>query len=98
MNSNEVKEYKVLRPIGWNGRREKGAIIRLTEEEASAYSKDLITPVVAVAEVVDNKVKLEDMPLEDLKFAELKQLAENLKLDTSGTKADLLERIKLSRQ
>lgn len=93
-----TQNYKVLKPIGWNGRREKGEVVKLTDEEASAYSSEyieLVTPVV-VKEV--EEIALENKPLETLKFAELKELAVKLGLDANGSKADLLERITLARQ
>jgi hypothetical protein len=93
----KTKQYKVLKPIGWNGRREKGSIINLTDVEASAYSPEYITPVVVEAPKVA-EVPLKDRPIDDLKFAELKELALEMKLDTGGSKADILERIKLARQ
>ncbi len=38
--------YKVLKPIGWSGRRERGEVLEMTEAEASAFGPDYLEPVV----------------------------------------------------
>ena len=92
--SEEKKEYKVLNPIGWNGRRERGEIISLTEAEAAAIggNVELFVPEVPVVEK-----PLADKPIEDMKKAELESLAAEMKLDTTGSKADLVESITLAK-
>lgn len=92
---NSIKEYKVLKPIGWNGRRERGEIIRLSDEEASAYAPDMIT--LNKPEPVEETVSPEDVPVEELKKAQLEELATKMGLDASGSKADLIERINLAK-
>ena len=42
--SNDKKEYKVLRPIGFSGRREVGEILELTEAEAENIGSDYVVP------------------------------------------------------
>jgi hypothetical protein len=98
MTSDNRKEYKVLQPIGLSGRREKGEIVKLTDEEAAAFSPALIELITPVEETEADEIPLADRPLDTLKFAELKELAIQLGLETSGSKADLLERITLARQ
>lgn len=94
----KTNEYKVLQPIGWNGRREKGEVITLTEEEASSYSSDLITLVTpAPVEEEENIVPLAERDINTLKHAELKTLAAELGLEATGTKADLVDKINLFR-
>ena len=90
------KEYRVLRPIGFGGRQEKGTILSLSDADAQSLPADalqLLSQEAPAPEVED----LSQTPIANLKLAELKDLASKLGLDTSGTKADLSERITLSR-
>lgn len=41
----ETKKYKVLKPIGFGGRREVGEIVEMTDEQAKAFPADLLEPV-----------------------------------------------------
>lgn len=81
--------------ISYKGVRfNKGAQIELTTEEATNYGA-------SVSLVVEDAPQPEPEPekaLEDMTAGELKELAASLELSTSGTKADLYERIKLHRE
>ena len=90
------KEYRVLRPIGFGGRRERGEIISLSDADAANLPIDAIQ-LLSQEAPAPKAEDLEAKPLEDLKLAELRALATKLGLATSGTKADLYERIKLAR-
>ena len=97
--SNIKKEYKVLQPIGWNGRREKGEIIRLSDEEAKAYSPDMIAlNVAAPIKEEENSTPLSEQDVDTLKKSQLEELAAEMGLEVTGTKADLVERIKLAKE
>lgn len=45
--------YKVLKPIGWSGRRERGEVIEITEAEASAYGPDYLELVLPKSDTED---------------------------------------------
>lgn len=45
--------YKVLKPIGWSGRRERGEVIEMTEAEASAFGPDYLEPIVPKSDTED---------------------------------------------
>ena len=92
----QKKQYKVLRPIGYGGRRERGEVIDLSDEQAASLPPDAIQLLSTVAEP-PKEVALEERPLETLKVTELRELASKLGLKTDGSKADLVERINLSR-
>ncbi len=86
--------YKTLCAILHKGDRvEKGKVIDLTAEDVKRLDPSEISPVadVEVAPVIAEPEK----PLEEMTAAELKDKAAALELSTSGTKADLLERITL---
>ncbi|MFA5128565.1 MAG: hypothetical protein WC445_01210 [Patescibacteria group bacterium] len=38
-------KYKVLKPIAWSGRREKGEIVEMPEEEAKNIGAEFLAPV-----------------------------------------------------
>lgn len=88
------KEYKVLNPIAHSGRVERGEVVLLTEDEASNFTAanvELVIPV-PVEEVKPEKT------IDDMELQELKAKAEALNLSTTGSKADLQERIALAEQ
>lgn len=39
---NEMKDYKVLKPIGLDGRREVGEIVKLTDEQAKSIGDEYV--------------------------------------------------------
>lgn len=84
--------YKTMRAIIFRGDRvEKGREIDLSEEDAARLGDD-VTPAVADAAPAEPEP---EVALEDMTLKQLKAKAEALGLSTEGTKADLLERIKL---
>lgn len=86
--------YKVLKPIAFGGRQEKGAVIDISEETANAIGDEY---VVKLSEKEESKVEVpEEKDLDDMSVAELREKAIKLDLAKSGTKADLIERIKLA--
>lgn len=97
MSQDTRKQYKVLRPIGFSGRQERGTVVSMTDDEARAFGPEFVVPFVAGEEVADAPAKptVETEDLSALKVAELREMAEGLGLDTDGTKADLVERITL---
>ena len=70
----------------------KGTTIELTPEEAKPLALHLIG---AAVEETPEPEPTPEKPLEEMSAAELKEKADSLGLSTSGTKADLLERITL---
>lgn len=93
MSNPEKLPYKVLRPLGISGRVERGQVVYLTSEQAKAYSVEDLVPYESEAEVA--RTGEDERAIEDLSLAELKGKALELGLKTSGSKADLIERIKL---
>ena len=89
----ENKQYKVINPIAHplGGRVERGEVILLTESEALNFGAN-VSPV--ISEKVE--VKVEEVSIEKLSLLELRAKAKELDLSTSGSKADLIERISLS--
>lgn len=85
-----MKQYKVLTPIGFGGRREQGEIIEMSDEDALNYAH-CIAP--AVEEV---KIEVVEIALSEMSKANLVEKAGSLTLSTEGTKADLIERIRLA--
>lgn len=89
-----MKTYEVLKPIGYGGRQEKGAILELPEDVASAFGSEYVRESNKEATVVAKGEK-EETPLKGMKLAELRKKAKELGLDESGTKPDLIDRITL---
>ena len=87
-------KYKVINPIAWSGRRERGEIIEMTELEASNFSKSLL-PIDAVIKQEEVQTKIVPKSIDELSIAELKEKAKELGLSVRGTKSDLIERITL---
>jgi len=89
-----TKLYKVLKPIGYGGRQEKGAVIEIDEAYAKAIGSEYVVEAgkgeVATTETVEEKA------VEEMSLAELKAKAKALKLPATGSKADLIERINLA--
>lgn len=87
-----IKKYKVLRPIAWGGRQERGTEVEMDDQEAANIGDTYLEEVGSVTPVETPT----DTPLEKMTVAQLKQLAASKELSTAGTKADLLERIQLA--
>lgn len=88
---NEKKQYKVLNPIGHSGRRERGEIVLLTEDESANFGAEYVELV--VAQEVSAKV---ETPIDEMTVKQLREKAKELGLDEDGSKSELLERIQLS--
>lgn len=74
-------------------RVERGTEVELSEKEAARYAQDLVP--VAEAFEPEPEADEEEVSLDDMTAIELKEKAGELGLSTSGTKADLIERISL---
>lgn len=86
--------YKTLSALSIKGTRvERGEVIDVDPAYAASIGSDYLTPL-------DLKAPVETEPqaevsLEDLTKVELAELCDKAGLSTKGTKADLIERIKL---
>lgn len=91
----DKKQYKVINPIGLDGRRERGEIISLSDADAGTHLEAgniaLHTPVKAATPADPKDVS-------ELSVKELREKAKELGLDATGSKADLVERIQLHEQ
>jgi len=87
-----MSKYKVLLPIAYGGRSEKGSVVEMSDDEAKAYGPDYVQPFTAhtTEDVLEDETALADMSL-----IALKNKAKALGLSTGGGKADLIERITL---
>ena len=89
-------KYKVLHPIAFGGRRERGEVVSIPDSEAPSYVKPgLVEAYGGEVEAVNEN---EEKSLDEMSAAELKAKAKDLGLPTTGTKADLQERIELHLQ
>lgn len=82
-----------------NGARiEKGGVVDISPELAASIGTDYLVSAESATKPAEEVVVDDSTPksLEDLSLAELKEEAKKLDLVTSGTKADLVERIKLA--
>lgn len=87
--------YRTNVALSFKGDRvAKGAQIELSEEEAKVFDPADITPVDSIP-APEPETVLADIPLEEMSASELKERAKELNLSTSGSKADVLERITL---
>lgn len=93
MSTNDRLPFKALRPLGISGRVEKGEIVYLTAQEAKGYSKEDLAPFTPEATA---GVGEDTRALSELSLAELKERAAAKGLKTSGSKADLIERLELA--
>ena len=81
--------------LGIKGDRfEKGAEIELTAEEAAMFDPSDLVPAGSVA-APSAEVPATDVSIEDMSLAQLKARAKELGLATTGSKADIQERITL---
>ncbi len=53
----EKKKYKIIRPIGFYGRREIGEILELTDDEFKAFGSEYLEPVIESATADEEKVE-----------------------------------------
>lgn len=95
-----IKTYKVLLPIGFGGRQEKGAIVEMEESHAKAFGPEYLVEVkkgeMATEKTSDNETSTDGTSLDEMSLSELKAKAKEMKLDATGSKADLKERITLA--
>lgn len=85
--------YKTVCAISYKGDRVRpGTEVDLTAEEAANYG----TSVVVVDEPIPEPTPEPEKAIDDMTAAELKDKAAAMGLATNGSKADLLERIKLA--
>lgn len=91
-----IKSYRVLRPIGYSGRREIGEIVEIDESYALAIGPEYVEEV--KDGVVTTETKTDETPVEEMSHKELKEKAKDLNLPIDGSKADLIERITLAQK
>lgn len=53
----EKKPYKVIKPVGIDGRKEVGEIVQLTDEEAQQIGSEYVVPESESASADENKVE-----------------------------------------
>lgn len=87
-----MSKYKILFPIAYGGRIEKGSVVELPEDVAKAYGPEYVELVTSnnTEDVAD-----EEVDISELSLIGLKNKAKALGLSTTGGKADLIERITL---
>lgn len=99
MSVEKTIKVKVLKPIGYGGRVEKGEVIEMTEAYVASFGPEYVVPATsAEAEEVDATEEGEEVALKELTLSELREKAKSLDLSTAGTKADLIERIELAQE
>ena len=92
MSKIEIKTYEVLKPIGYGGRQEKGTVLSMPVADAEAIGTEYL---VESQEAPTKKASSPKKEVSKMSIAELRAYAEELELDTDGSKADLVERITL---
>ena len=60
----EKKPYKVIKPVGIDGRKEIGEIVQLTDEEAQQIGSEYVVPESESASA-DENTKVEENPEAD---------------------------------
>jgi hypothetical protein len=89
--------YVALNALSYKGTRiERGEVIDIDSELAASIGSDSLTPF--VEEVKVEEPKAEDPNFTEMNKQELVELADSLGLKSSGTKADLIERLTLHYQ
>lgn len=90
------KAYKALCAIFAGQRYEKGETVFLTDDEAKAWGSDYVQPIVEKQEsTLEEQVETD---LKKLSKDDLIEKCKELELPTNGSKADLIERITLSKE
>jgi len=51
------RKFKVLKPIGFYGRREIGEIVEMTDDEFNAFGSEYLGPVIESATAGEKKVE-----------------------------------------
>lgn len=91
-----MTKYRVLHPIGYAGRRERGDIVDLPDSIANSF----LTP--GLVELYDGPKEEAPAPqvnsdnLDSLTVNQLRDKAKELGLSATGSKADLVEKISLA--
>lgn len=85
-------KYKILLPIAYGGRIEKGTVCELPEDVARAYGSEYVVPA-DTHDTVD--AVIDETPIADMTLLQLRDKAEALGLSKGGSKTDLIERITL---
>jgi hypothetical protein len=98
MSNQETKTYEVVKPIGWEGRHEKGEILEMPVSVAKAFGTEYVVEVTAKATGDDDTDSSDDVSVSKMNLKELQAKAEELGLAKTGSKADLQERIALKLQ
>lgn len=89
----DKQPYKVLKPIGEDGRKERGEIVYLTKERANAIGAEYVVPCEPTAIEQKNSDVQENEARAELSVPELRKLCEKNGLVKTGTKSDLLARL-----
>ena len=90
-------KVKVLKPIGYGGRVERGEIIEMSEDYVKSFGPEYVVPVDSAEADETDTTDGDEKPLDEQSLSELRATAKSLNLSTAGTKADLVERIELAR-
>lgn len=78
----EKKKYKVLKPIAFDGRKDVGEIVELTEEQAQTFGNDFLELVIEpVPSAEEEKVEADAKP----ENQEKKEESENEESDKSDS-------------
>lgn len=93
-----ISKYKVLKPIGYGGRQEKGTIIDMDDDTAKAYGPEYVIAYKGSSAEDEATDVNTDKDIEEMSLAELKATAKAMGLPTAGSKADLQERIALAKE
>lgn len=90
-------KVKVLKPIGYGGRVEKGEVIEMSEDYVNSFGPEYVVPVDSAEADETGSTEGDEKPLDEQNLTELRATAKSLDLSTSGSKADLVERIELAK-
>lgn len=97
MSVEKTIKVKVLKPIGYGGRHEAGAIIDMTEGYVDSFGPEYVVPADSASAEEADTTTGEEKELSDLTVSELREKAKSLDLPSGGSKADLIERIELAK-
>jgi hypothetical protein len=99
-------QYRILKPVGYSGRREKGEIVEAPEGTFSPDEAEIVkdNPIeeqsaAPVSQGGDENAEAQqpagDTPIEEQSVDQLKESAKARGLPISGSKAELVDRINL---
>lgn len=98
MSAEKTIKVKVLKPIGYGGRQEPGAIIDMTEGYVASFGPEYVVPANSAEAETADATTGEEKELSDMTVGELREKAKSLDLPSGGSKADLIERIELAKE